>query len=77
MAITSILEMREPRLREVKSLPKWTWEFRATEGSGLACLLCMWSCSELEGVVLCMGGDSPVLNLLAWAGSMKQGSEGG
>lgn len=52
-------------------------EFRATEGSGLACLLCMWSCSELEGVVLCMGGGSPVLNLLAWAGSMKQGSEGG
>lgn len=28
----------------------------------------MWSCSELEGVIVCTGGGSQVLNLLAGLG---------
>lgn len=46
---------------------------RATESSSMACLLCMWSvCSELEGVVVCMGGGSPVLNLLSGLGEWSR-----
>lgn len=45
---------------------------RATESSSMACLLCMWSCSELEGVVVCVGGGSPVLNLLAGLGEWSR-----
>lgn len=45
--------------RGQKSLFKWTWKFRATDRSGPASLLCMWSCSELERVVLRVGEGVP------------------
>lgn len=59
VVVIPIVEMRERRLREVKSLFKWIWKFRATDCSGLARLLCMWSYSELERVVLCVGEGVP------------------
>lgn len=60
MVVIPILETRKQRLREVKSLFNWTWKFRATDCSGLASLLCMWSCSEMEvEVVLCIAEGVP------------------
>jgi hypothetical protein len=59
MVVIPILETRKQRLKEVKSLCKWTWKFRATDCSGLGSLLCICLHSELERVVLCIAEGVP------------------
>lgn len=72
MVITPILA-KEAKAQRGPVPAQMDMASRATESSSLACLLCMWSvCSELEGVVVCMGGGSPVLNLLAGLGEWSR-----
>lgn len=78
MVITPILE-KDAEAQRGQVPAQMDLALRATECSSLACLLCVWSCSELEGVVVCTGGGPPVLNLLAGLGvwSRVQAEAGG